>query len=68
MIIMIVLTCTPLCTLSLSNYTLGDEYYKQPGHPLSKEQGRFDKKKGTEEWVPLGAEIDSQPIIKEFRN
>lgn len=30
-----------------------DHYYKQPGHPLSKEEGRFEKRKDTEtEWTP----------------
>jgi len=29
-----------------------DEYYKQPGHPLSSEQGRFEKRKEQTEWTP----------------
>jgi len=32
-----------------------DQYYLQPGHPLSKEQGRFEKRKEQTEWVPPGA-------------
>eukprot|EP00605_Chrysophyceae_sp_TOSAG23-4_P002434 GSChrysophyteH1.ASY1.ANO1.2693.1 assembled CDS len=31
----------------------GDHYYKQPGHPLSKDkQGRFADRKEQEEWTP----------------
>ena len=29
-----------------------DQYYKQPGHPLSKEEGRFEKRKEMSEWTP----------------
>jgi len=29
-----------------------DQYYKQPGHPLSSEQGRFEKRKEQTEWTP----------------
>jgi len=29
-----------------------DDYYLQPGHPLSKEDGRFENRKESREWTP----------------